>query len=680
MFRAGPVGARSTYISHSAIAVASHFATVHSTQPLRCLGGVAEWSIAPVLKTGDPQGSVGSNPTPSASLPRMPDPSSLPQRLTIRSKVLLGFGIVLALFGVIAWVTIRSTVGFSRTAEWVAHTQEVIELQERLFRYVMEMESDRRGFLMTGDESMLTGYEGSRQSIIDNFNYLKVLTSDMPAQTARLERLKELLQESFEVQAAEIETRRNEGFRIAWRRFRNGESSRLIEEIRAVLLDFEAEARQVLKDRAELNDAIADSTTGAVIAGGILATVALIAACFIILRDFAARKRAEEALAQEHNLLSSIINAMPNYVFVKDLRGRYILDNVSHRRYLGVGDIQAVEGKTVHDYFTPSIAERFAKDDKQVFESGRPVLNREEPAVPLSGPNREIWLETTKIPLRDTDGQIIGLVGISSDITERKGAEERLKRFAEELKRSNAELQNFASVASHDLQEPLRKIQAFGDRLKVKCGSQLSEQGADYLARMQNAAQRMQVLIQDLLKLSRVTSRAMPFEKCNLDEIVHAVISDLEVRIEQTNARIEVGPLPVIDADALQMRQLFQNLIANAIKFQRPGERPEVSISGRIFEVQERLIRGAAPGDAVCQIHVQDNGIGFDEKFAEQIFVVFQRLHSRQEYEGTGIGLAVCRKITDRHGGSIVAKSAEGQGATFIITLPVKQPLQTVHE
>ena len=123
------------------------------------------------------------------------------------------------------------------------------------------------------------------------------------------------------------------------------------------------------------------------------------------------------------------------------------------------------------------------------------------------------------------------------------------------------------------------------------------------------------------------------------------------------------------------MRQLFQNLVANALKFQRPGEKPEVSISARLFETRERLTGGTAAGEQVCQIHIEDNGIGFDAQFAEQIFVVFQRLHSREEYEGTGIGLAVCRKITDRHGGSIIAKSEPGQGATFIITLPVHQPI-----
>ena len=254
------------------------------------------------------------------------------------------------------------------------------------------------------------------------------------------------------------------------------------------------------------------------------------------------------------------------------------------------------------------------------------------------------------------------------------------KRFAEQLERSNAELQNFASVASHDLQEPLRKIQAFGDRLTAKCGAQLGEQGRDYLGRMQNAAQRMQVLIQDLLKLSRVTSRAQPFEQCDLNVVVQGVLSDLEVMVEQTQAKIEVNGLPTIAADPLQMRQLFQNLIINALKFHKPNEPPEVSIAGRIYQVQDRLIPGAIPGDTVCQIHIDDNGIGFDEKFAEQIFVVFQRLHPREEYEGTGIGLAVCRKITDRHGGTLVAKSSEGHGASFIITLPVTQPAETIHE
>ncbi len=600
--------------------------------------------------------------------------------MALRSKILLGFGIVLVMLVVIAAISVRSTRSFILTADWAANSHEAIEVQERLLRHIMEMESSRRGFLLTGDENTLRSYESAQAEIIRAFNALRVLTAGTPGQLDRLDTLRELLQRSFSLQGAEIDARRTGGSRAAEQLFRAQESETLTAEIRRVAITAQGEQRTLLAARSDMADNIAHGTAVAVVTGSALTIFALITACIMILRDITARRRAEEALAQEHNLLSSIINAMPSHVYVKDVKGRYILDNTAHRRSLGFEDADAVEGRTVFDYFTPSVAAKFAADDHRVIERGESLLNCEEPSLCLAEGARETWLETTKIPLRDTDGNIVGLVGISDDISERKNAEEQLRRFAGQLERSNAELQNFASVASHDLQEPLRKIQAFGDRLRVKCGEALGEQGNDYLARMQNAAQRMQVLIQDLLKLSRVTSRAQPFERCDLGEIAAQVLSDLEVAVEQNNARVEVGALPAIDADPLQMRQLFQNLIANAIKFHRPGEAPGVSISGRIFTLPEHLISGAAAGDEVCEIRVQDNGIGFDEKFADQIFVVFQRLHGREQYEGTGIGLAVCRKITDRHGGSILAKSAEGQGAAFNITLPVKQPSTPAHE
>jgi PAS domain S-box-containing protein len=594
--------------------------------------------------------------------------------------VLLGFGIVLAMLSVIASVSVRSTRSFTRTADWVAHTQQILELQERLFRHLMEMESQRRGYLLTGDERYIEEYAQARTLIVEGFNTLKVLTADTPAQTERLEQLRQLLERSFDLQENEVEARRRGGFEEGLKLFSAGESESLDEEIRALLVQLEEDERRILSERARFTANIASATTVAVIAGGTLTFIALTAACILILRDVAARRKAEEALAEEHNLLGSIIDAMPNHVFVKDVKSRFILDNASHRRFLGLEPGVGVEGRTVHDFFGPAVAAHFDEGDRRVLVEGQSLLNEEE-CVRLTHEGAcEAWLETTKVPLRDRDGQVIGLVGVSSDISERKEAEETLRRFADQLERSNAELQSFASVASHDLQEPLRKIQAFGDRLKVRCGDQLGEQGRDYLARMQNAAHRMQILIQDLLKLSRITSRAQPFVPCDLSEIAHAVLSDLEVMVEQTNGRVEVGHLPIIDADPVQMRQLFQNLIANALKFHKPGQRPEVLISGRDFVLHENLIPGAAAGERVCQIQVQDNGIGFDEKFAEQVFVVFQRLHSREEYEGTGIGLAVCRKITDRHGGSIVAKSAAGQGALFIITLPMKQPTLPFHD
>lgn len=248
---------------------------------------------------------------------------------------------------------------------------------------------------------------------------------------------------------------------------------------------------------------------------------------------------------------------------------------------------------------------------------------------------------------------------------------EQETRQRQELARSNDELQEFAFVASHDLQEPLRKIKTFGDRLKITCSDRLSAQERDYLERMQNAALRMQNLIEDLLTLSRVTTRAQPFEPVNLFQVAQEVLSDLEITIQQTQAKIQLEQLPVIKADPLQMRQLLQNLIANALKFHRPQQVPVVKIYSQILPVS---LDSITTGTEKCQIIIEDNGIGFDEKYLDRIFNVFQRLHGRSEYEGTGIGLAICRKIVERHQGTISAQSKKGHGTKFIVTLPMNLP------
>ncbi len=250
--------------------------------------------------------------------------------------------------------------------------------------------------------------------------------------------------------------------------------------------------------------------------------------------------------------------------------------------------------------------------------------------------------------------------------------ERRVKERTLELERSNRELQDFAFVASHDLQEPLRKIQAFGGRLKDKYGQALEAQGRDYLERMQNAARRMQTLINDLLTLSRVTTKAQPFVPVALEEVAREVVADLEARLEESGGQVEVGPLPAIEADPLQMRQLLQNLIGNALKFHLPQQAPLVRLHGAIIEDGEALAEHTAANGS-CQIAVQDNGIGIDEQYLDKIFTPFQRLHARGEYEGTGMGLAVCRKIVEQHGGRITATSTLGEGATFLVTLPLSR-------
>jgi PAS domain S-box-containing protein len=385
-------------------------------------------------------------------------------------------------------------------------------------------------------------------------------------------------------------------------------------------------------------------------------------------------------LARERDLLRMVIDNLPDYIYAKDKVGRFILNNVAHARDLGAVTPAEMKGKSDFDFFPPDLAKQFFEDEQKIIKTGAPVINQEQFKKKPGDPNGEPrWSVSTKVLWRDEKGNILGTVGITRDINEFKMAqealrasEEKLRESTAQLERSNRELQDFAYVASHDLQEPLRKIVVFGERLKEKAADRLEPETLDYLQRMQKAASRMQNLINDLLTFSRVTTKAQPFTPVDLAEMAREVVDDLEGRIEMTKGRVELGDLPAIDAEPVQLRQLLQNLIGNALKFRRPEEPP-------VVKIQAKFISGVLPQapdspQKLCELAVSDNGIGFDEKYLDRIFNVFQRLHTRNEYEGTGMGLAIARKIVLYHGGTITAKSAPGQGATFIVTLPAIHP------
>jgi signal transduction histidine kinase len=260
---------------------------------------------------------------------------------------------------------------------------------------------------------------------------------------------------------------------------------------------------------------------------------------------------------------------------------------------------------------------------------------------------------------------------LREQITERERAERAVRLTAHELERSNLELSHFAAVASHDLQEPLRKIQTFGDRLLTLCGARLDDKGRDYVDRMLASAARMRSLIDGLLEYSRVSSRQQPLVAVNLGSIAHDVAGDLEGRLHQAPGHVEIGELPTIQADPIQMRQLLQNLIGNALKFQRAGAVPHVRVSAQCVAGDRMPANAGNEPKRWCELTVEDNGVGFDSAFASRAFELFQRLHGRDEFEGTGMGLAICKKIVDRHGGTIAANSTPGQGSRFVVTLPV---------
>jgi signal transduction histidine kinase len=272
--------------------------------------------------------------------------------------------------------------------------------------------------------------------------------------------------------------------------------------------------------------------------------------------------------------------------------------------------------------------------------------------------------------IRDGTGKQLKFTGSIRDVTNQRSIENDLKNKVEELNHSNRELEEFAYVASHDMQEPLRKITTFSDRLREKYKDVLSGDGAMYLTRMMASADNMRNLINDLLEFSRITKSVVPFTAVALDKTLAQVKTDLELIIEETGTVIKSAQLPVISAVASQMKQLFVNIINNAIKFHKPDVSPVITIESTVLGREEQIGFGLDANSRYYKIEISDNGIGFEPEYASRIFQVFQRLHGKSEYPGSGIGLAICKKIVEYHNGVIYAESQQGIGALFTIILP----------
>ena len=366
-------------------------------------------------------------------------------------------------------------------------------------------------------------------------------------------------------------------------------------------------------------------------------------------------------LTEERNLLRTLIDNLPDPVFVKDAAGQYVIANDAHLRFLGVEAEEDVIGRTDFGVLPRELAERLDGDEQAVVRTGEPMLNREEFLENGTGGGR--WTLSTKVPLQDRRGEIVGMVGISRDITGRKRAADALAQQARELEyqrmelaHSNRDLEQFAYVASHDLQEPLRMVRSYVSLLEQRYKGRLDEDADEFIHYAVDGANRMQTLISDVLTYSRVGTQAKPLEPTNCSDLLGEALANLKVAINESQAVVTSDPLPSVMGDGVGLTQVFQNLVGNAIKF-REEEPPRISISA----LQE--------GDEWI-FSVRDNGIGIDPRHTDRIFEIFQRLHCREEYPGTGIGLAICKKVVTRHGGRIWVESELGAGSTFYFTLP----------
>lgn len=369
-------------------------------------------------------------------------------------------------------------------------------------------------------------------------------------------------------------------------------------------------------------------------------------------KEVVERKNAEKEIRK----LSHAIEQSLSSIIITDCDGKIEYINpmftisTGYSKAEAIGNTPAILKSGVHD-------KAFYQHLWGTIKSGKnwrgEVCNRKK--------NGDIYWELQAItPIRDESGEIVNFVSVRMDDTERKQTEEQLKVYASELERSNKELEGFAAIASHDLMEPLRKISSFGERV-MELVPQLEGKPKDYIRRMQLAAERMNFLVEDLLALSKVQRKPQPFIKVDLNGVVKEVEDNLEKLIRETEAKIHVDRLPNVFGEPTQVMQLFQNLIANGLKFRSSDRFPEIHILCRKL------------GNEGFEITVEDNGIGFDSKYSERIFGTFQRLHGKTEYEGTGMGLAICEKIIELHSGTIRAESEVGKGTKFIFILPNKQ-------
>jgi PAS domain S-box-containing protein len=359
--------------------------------------------------------------------------------------------------------------------------------------------------------------------------------------------------------------------------------------------------------------------------------------------------RLQLELTYERDLLHALMDSMPDTIFFKDIGSRFTRINPAMARLLGISSCDDAIGKSDQDFLSEEFAAASLAEEREIIRSAKQVKDKVE-NVPAAG-GQALWCSTTKVPIVNSQNRVTGLIGISRDITERKNAEEMMVRHAEELER-------FAFISAHDLQEPLRTISSFSQVLARRYKGKLDAEADQYLDLIAGGAARMRQLIRDLLEYGRVGRRERDFQPIDFSSALLEAQALLRTAIEESGAVVKSGPLPTINADGVQIVQLFQNLLSNAIKF-RGNEPPRVSVAAEL-------------SNGAWEFSVQDAGIGIDPHYTDQIFRVFARLHRADEYPGTGIGLALCKTIVERHGGRIWVESALGKGANFRFLIPLE--------
>jgi signal transduction histidine kinase/CHASE3 domain sensor protein len=566
----------------------------------------------------------------------------------------------------------------------IRHTNRVINITQEILSSIKDAETGHRGFQLSDDEIYLAPYREALLAIPKKFKLLDSLTISNDTLRVKVDTLGLLINEQFRIINRILTTSR-----------RNTPSLqplelKLLAEGRVNMNSIRKLSNRIMIDeQRKLVEALENEGGFKILAPATFLATALIAcgAVFLLFsravlliqdRD---KKSNELSVALDNlkkevevrmytqtllrNVWDNSLDVIQVFASIRDKDGkiqdfRFVIANKAATMLLNQTE-EYLLGHTLLEVY-PAYEDNLIEEYKKVVETG--ITYKKELQFNIDEQSR--WFKLVAVRFED------GFVVTFSDITDEKNSVLRIQKFTQELKRSNEDLEQFAFVASHDLQEPLRKIRSFGDRILSKYSAAIDSTGQDYISRMQSAAGRMQILIEDLLAFSRVTRSLDLPTTIKLNLIVEEVMDDISDQIIRENAVIKFSELPSIIGIRGQIKRLFQNIISNGIKFRNPEVSPIISIIGKKISAEEAILEFTINPEfqTYVIIEVSDNGIGFDEKYAEQIFNIFQRLHGRMEFEGTGIGLAICRKIINNNKGAIKAQSTIGVGSKFIMILP----------
>jgi signal transduction histidine kinase/CHASE3 domain sensor protein len=585
----------------------------------------------------------------------------------------------------VSLMTYRNLDNYINEVKLVRHSSLVFRLVENVLSTVKDAETGHRGYQLTRDTTYLEPYHSSIQELPAMLHELDSLLQDNDQQSKYVDTLQHQVNNQYLIMSRILSNAERSSLymdRYESKLLKDGKNN--MTRIRNTVKAIREIEEGIYSSRIESEEGYRNIAPLSLLVFTILSVIGVAILFARIVGALDQKRLAEKGLKENlktlereitekqfaqrtvQNILDHSLDGIMAFSSVRNEKGeiinfKWILANFISSQTLGRG-AEDLTGTNLLDVVPDANNDGLFDIYKQVVETG--VSQQFEREFTIRGDIR--WFYMAAVKLDD------GLIVTYTDVSGKHAAEDQMKQYSLELQRSNQDLEQFAYVASHDLQEPLRKIRAFGDRLAARYEDKLDEVGVEYITRMQQAAARMQKLIEDLLSFSRISSGHDQFTRVDLTAVVNEVVDDIEGQILREKAKVGVKPIAEIEGDRSQIRRLFQNLISNAIKFHKPGALPVVEIFGEVVPSAsvEKEFGFSLAENSYVRIVVKDNGIGFDEKYADKIFNIFQRLQGRAEFEGTGIGLAICRKIMMNHRGYIRAQSVVNQGSEFILIFP----------